>query len=109
MMFTNWNLIYYNGSDNISFLELFLDRYIDHIENYESLIYILSLLPPPYQYEFARNMVRYDNYLIDGSLIDGIIPEGIISVKCDRIILENDDLEDGKVTLLELPEAYDLI
>lgn len=90
---------------NICYLEEFLINYVEHIEDYKALIYLLSLLPNLYQYKFLLNLLKYEDVLEDGDLLEGIIPIGIIKITKEHIILEHDDEID---ILLELPEEWEI-
>lgn len=92
----------------MSYLEQFLEKYFDHIECYEDLLYVLSLLPNSYQYVFAKNLIKYSGWLVDGDLFSGVRVEGVIKVVGDEIILVHDGLSGNHVVLLELPGSYDL-
>ncbi len=89
----------------MSYLEQFLDKYYNHVEDYESLLFILSLLPDSYQYVFAKNLLKYDDCLEDGDLMEGIKPTGIIRIFDEKIFLV---LDEKSILLLDLPPSYDI-
>lgn len=90
---------------NISYLEDFLNCYKEHIEQYEALIYLLSLLPYSYQYLFARNLLEYEELLVDGDYYNGVKPEGMVVIDEGRVFLVKGE---GRVTLLVLPPVFEV-
>lgn len=89
----------------MSFLSDFLDCYVDHIEDYEALVLILSLLPDSYVYVFVRNLLGAGEFLDDGNVYEGVALVGIIKVVGDVIVLESGV---DVIVLLELPPAFEL-
>ena len=91
----------------MSYLEQFLEDYYYNIDNYNALIYILSLLPNSYQYQFTKNLLKYDDYISEGDVKKGEGIEGLIVIENDEIILKSPDLENASAVLLTLPESWD--
>ncbi|RAP49174.1 MAG: hypothetical protein BZ138_08190 [Methanosphaera sp. rholeuAM270] len=91
----------------MQYLQMFLEDYYNNIDDYNAMIYILSLLPDSLQYQFVRNILKYNSYLFEGDVVEGLPAVGLISIKNDKIILESGDL-DEPVILLVLPEVWDI-
>ncbi len=89
----------------MTYLELFLECYYEHIENYEALLFILSLLPDSFQYSFAKNLLKYETFLEEGDIYEGKKLSGLIKIDCDKIIL---DCEDENIVLLYLPPLHEI-
>lgn len=87
------------------YLEEFLVQYYDHIEDYEALIYLLSLLPQSYQYIFLLNLLEQEGNMVEGDLYEGMALEGIIKIKHRQIIIEFESYDE---VLLDLPPKWDL-
>lgn len=98
----NWK----SGGETMTYLEHFLDEYIEHIDNSEALYCILHLLPESYQYLFVRNLLKYEKYIIDGDVYEGTKSVGMIKVDSERIVLEGTSA--GDMVLLELPPYFDV-
>lgn len=92
----------------MSYLESFLEDYYNNIDNYNALLYILSLLPASYQYQFTKNILKYDEYISTGDVKKGIGIEGLIVIENNKIILKSHDINTGSVVLLTLPESWDI-
>lgn len=89
----------------MSYLVDFLDCFEEHIEDYEILLYVLSLLPDSFQYIFALNLLKYRGCLIDGDIHTGEKTQGFIELDGKCIFLTTDD---EKYILLELPPAFEI-
>lgn len=89
----------------MSLLSDFLDCYAEHIEDYEALVLILSLLPDSYVYLFVRNLLGAGEFLDDGNLFEGVPLVGVIRVVDDVIVLESGC---EVVVLLELPPVFEV-
>lgn len=90
----------------MTYLETFLECYYEHIENYEALLFILSLLPDSAQYVFAKTLLEHEDLLNDGDVYEGKKLEGIIKIKNNLILLENPSIEN--LVLLELPPVHEI-
>ena len=89
----------------MSYLVDFLDCFEEHIEDYEILLYVLSLLPDSLQYMFALNLLKYRSYLLDGNIHTGEKTQGFIELDDKCIFLTT---YDDKYVLLELPPAFEI-
>lgn len=90
----------------MSYLETFLECYYDHVENYEALLFLLSLLPASFQYVFLKNLLRYEHFLVSGDVFTGERLCGVIRIVDDRVVL---DCGDGVVfVLLDLPPVHEV-
>lgn len=92
----------------MEYLEAFLMGYEEHIENFDALLHILSLLPDSYKFLFTINLLKNEKYLEDGNLYKGIIPDGLICVNEDGIVLQSTLIKNGSVILLEFPSIYEI-
>ena len=87
-------------------LESFLENYRIYMEeDYTPILHILSLLPVPYIYIFTLNLLEHESLLYAGDVTTGKKREGRIYYNDKKIIL---DVHDTTITLLNLPEPYDI-
>lgn len=89
----------------MSYLEQFLEKYYGHIDDYEGLLFILSLLPDSYQYVFAKNLLDHDDCLEDGDFMRGVPPKGVIRIFDEKIFLVVDE---KSILLLDLPPSFEV-
>jgi len=90
------------------YLERFLEEYYEFCsEDYNLLLYLLSLLPNSYQYQFVVNLVNHSHYLVKGDLECGRKTVGHIYYADNKIVLETNSCE-GDVILLNLPCSWDI-
>ena len=90
----------------MSYIDDFLEEYQSYMdEDYNTIRHLLFLLPPSYVYIFTLNLLKYRDDLYAGNTITGDKRIGYIYYTNKKIIL---DIDDTIITLLTLPEPYEL-
>lgn len=90
----------------MEYLESFLENYRIYMEeDYTPILHVLSLLPASYIYIFTINLLEHEDLLYQGDVTTGKKREGLIYYTDKKIIL---DVHDTIITLLNLPEPYDI-
>ena len=90
----------------MEYLESFLENYRIYMEeDYTPILHLLSLLPAPYIYIFTINLLEHEQDLYPGDVTTGKKREGLIYYTDKKIVL---DIDDNRITLLNLPEPYDI-